>query len=153
MLVLTRYCGQSIVVGDIRVTVAGIDRGDVQLVFAPADDMPVESSGSERQTAAAENATGTAPKQIPPSPRRPDASANGVDDEASPTSRVSLRCDETVAVGEDATLMIVGVIYDIRGNSVQLGVAAPRHIPIHREEVYEAIRRSKVEGQRVALDL
>jgi carbon storage regulator len=31
------------------------------------------------------------------------------------------------------------VIVDIRGEQVQLGINAPREVPVHRREVYEAI--------------
>jgi carbon storage regulator len=33
------------------------------------------------------------------------------------------------------------VIVDIRGEQVQLGINAPRDVPVHRREVYEAIVR------------
>jgi carbon storage regulator len=33
------------------------------------------------------------------------------------------------------------VIVDIRGEQVQLGISAPREVPVHRREVYEAIVR------------
>jgi carbon storage regulator len=32
-------------------------------------------------------------------------------------------------------------IVDIRGDKVRLGIEAPQHIPVHRQEVYEAIQR------------
>ena len=50
------------------------------------------------------------------------------------------RCkDESIMVGENVEVMIVGV----RGNKVRLGITAPRFISIHRKEVYEAIQREK----------
>ena len=36
------------------------------------------------------------------------------------------------------------VIADVRGNKVRLGIRAPRHIPVHRMEVYEAIQRQNI---------
>ena len=44
-------------------------------------------------------------------------------------------------VGEDVEVMIV----DVRGDKVRLGITAPRSIPVHRKEVYEAIQRKKAE--------
>jgi len=42
-------------------------------------------------------------------------------------------------VGEDVEI----VITDIRGDKVRLGICAPRYVPVHRREVYEAIHRKK----------
>lgn len=51
-------------------------------------------------------------------------------------------------VGEDVDVTIV----EVRGNKVRLGITAPRFIPIHRREVYEAIQREKAAGTvRLAL--
>jgi len=52
------------------------------------------------------------------------------------------RCKyESIMVGDNVEVTIV----DVRGNNVQLGITAPRSIPVHRKEVYEAIRREKTE--------
>ncbi len=37
---------------------------------------------------------------------------------------------------------IVITVVEIRGDKVRLGIEAPRDVPIHRSEVYEAIRRA-----------
>ena len=47
--------------------------------------------------------------------------------------------DESIMVGEDVEITIIYV----RGNKVRLGITAPRCIPVHRKEVYEAIHREK----------
>jgi len=47
------------------------------------------------------------------------------------------RVGETLMVGNDITVTIVGV----RGGQVRVGINAPRDIPVHREEVHESIRR------------
>jgi carbon storage regulator len=44
--------------------------------------------------------------------------------------------DETIMIGDDIELTIV----DIRGDKVRIGVKAPSNIPVHRKEVYDAIR-------------
>jgi carbon storage regulator len=45
--------------------------------------------------------------------------------------------DESIMIGDD----IVVTIVDIRGDKVRLGIDAPSDIPVHRQEVYEAIQR------------
>ena len=45
--------------------------------------------------------------------------------------------DETIMIGDDIELTVV----DIRGDKVRLGIKAPSDIPVHRKEVYEAIRK------------
>ena len=52
------------------------------------------------------------------------------------------RCkDESIMVGEDVEVVIINV----RGNKVRLGITAPKHIPVHRKEVYEAIHRQEAQ--------
>jgi carbon storage regulator len=46
---------------------------------------------------------------------------------------------ETLTIGHDVTVTILG----IQGNQVRLGIAAPKSIPVHREEVYERIKREE----------
>ena len=46
-------------------------------------------------------------------------------------------------IGDDVEVIIV----DVRGDKVRLGITAPRSIPVHRREVYEAIKREKAEKQ------
>ena len=45
--------------------------------------------------------------------------------------------DESIMIGDDVVVTIV----DIRGDKVRLGIEAPQSIPVHRQEVYEAIQR------------
>jgi carbon storage regulator len=45
--------------------------------------------------------------------------------------------DESIMIGDDVVVTIV----DIRGDKVRLGIDAPQSIPVHRQEVYEAIQR------------
>jgi len=45
--------------------------------------------------------------------------------------------DESIMIGDDVVVTIV----DIRGDKVRLGINAPQDIPVHRQEVYEAIKR------------
>lgn len=47
------------------------------------------------------------------------------------------RVDESVFICDDIKVMVV----DIRGDKVRLGIEAPATVPVHRQEVYEAIQR------------
>src|SRR3990170_183022 len=50
---------------------------------------------------------------------------------------LSRQRDETIMIGDEVEITIV----DIRGDKVRLGINAPRHIQVHRKEVYDAIKR------------
>ena len=45
--------------------------------------------------------------------------------------------DEKIVIGDSITLMVI----EIRGDKVRLGIEAPRDVTVHREEVYDAIKR------------
>lgn len=51
--------------------------------------------------------------------------------------------DEQIVIGDDIVLTVVS----IRGDKVRLGIDAPSNVPIHRREVYEAIRRTEIANQ------
>jgi carbon storage regulator len=50
---------------------------------------------------------------------------------------------EAIVIGDD----IVITVSEIRGNKVCLGVDAPKDVPIHRNEVYEAIKRENEQAE------
>jgi carbon storage regulator len=52
---------------------------------------------------------------------------------------LSRQKDESIMIGDDVEITIV----DVRGDKVRLGITAPKRIPVHRREVYEAIQREK----------
>ena len=54
---------------------------------------------------------------------------------------LSRQRDESIIIGDNITITIV----DIRGDKVRLGIDAPKEVPVHRQEVYDAIQR---ENQR-----
>ena len=49
--------------------------------------------------------------------------------------------DQRIMLGNDIVLTIV----DIRGDKVRIGIDAPENLPVHREEVYDAIKK-EIEG-------
>lgn len=49
------------------------------------------------------------------------------------------RVGETVMIGEDVTITVLGV----KGNQVRVGINAPKSVPVHREEIYERIKREQ----------
>jgi carbon storage regulator len=53
--------------------------------------------------------------------------------------------DESIIIGDD----IVVTIVDIRGDKVRIGIDAPADIPVHRQEVYEAIQRENRKATQV----
>jgi len=50
---------------------------------------------------------------------------------------LSRQRDESIFIGDHIKITVV----DIRGDKVRLGIEAPTEIPVHRQEVYEAIQR------------
>lgn len=54
---------------------------------------------------------------------------------------LSRQRDESIVIGDDIEIVIV----DVRGDKVRLGITAPKHIPVHRREIYDAIQREKKE--------
>ncbi len=50
---------------------------------------------------------------------------------------LSRKKDESIVINNDITIVVV----EIRGDKVRLGVEAPKEVPVHRREVYDAIAR------------
>jgi carbon storage regulator len=49
------------------------------------------------------------------------------------------RVGETVMIGNDVTVTVLGV----KGNQVRIGINAPKSVAVHREEIYERIKREQ----------
>ena len=56
---------------------------------------------------------------------------------------LSRKRDESIIIGDNIVITVV----DIRGDKVRLGIQAPTEIPVHRQEVYEAIQKANIEMQ------
>ncbi len=54
---------------------------------------------------------------------------------------LSRQRDESIMIGDEVEITIV----DVRGDKVRLGITAPKHIPVHRREIYDAIQREKAQ--------
>lgn len=50
--------------------------------------------------------------------------------------------NERIKIGDDITIVVV----ELRGDKVRLGIEAPRDIPVHRQEVYDAIIKNSGDG-------
>jgi carbon storage regulator len=49
------------------------------------------------------------------------------------------RVGETVMIGDEVTVTVLGV----KGNQVRIGVNAPKHVAVHREEIYDRIKKEQ----------
>lgn len=61
---------------------------------------------------------------------------------------LSRQRDESIIIGDNIVITVV----DIRGDKVRLGIQAPTEISVHRQEVYEAIKREYAQKKGSADD-
>jgi carbon storage regulator len=52
---------------------------------------------------------------------------------------LSRKKNESIVINDEITIVVV----EIRGDKVRLGVEAPKEVPVHRREVYDAIKRNE----------
>ncbi len=48
--------------------------------------------------------------------------------------------DQSIYIGDDIVITVV----DVRGDRIRLGIEAPANVPVHREEIYEAIKKDRL---------
>ena len=60
---------------------------------------------------------------------------------------LSRKKNESIVINNDVIITVV----EIRGDKVRLGIVAPKDVPVHREEVYEAIHGTKPAGTATAV--
>lgn len=59
---------------------------------------------------------------------------------------LSRKKNESIVINNDITVTVV----EIRGDKVRLGIVAPKAVPVHRQEVYEAIHGKEGESPALA---
>lgn len=52
------------------------------------------------------------------------------------------RIGEVLRIGDDVSITILGV----KGNQVRIGIDAPKDVAVHREEIYQRIKREEGQG-------
>jgi len=57
---------------------------------------------------------------------------------------LSRKKNESIIIGDDIEIMVT----DVSGENIKLGINAPRHISVHRKEIYEAIKAENVSAAR-----
>lgn len=58
------------------------------------------------------------------------------------------RVGETLMIGDEVTVTVLGV----KGNQIRVGVNAPKDVAVHREEIYERIRKEQAESTELAAE-
>ncbi|MCD6364133.1 MAG: carbon storage regulator CsrA [Synergistetes bacterium] len=59
---------------------------------------------------------------------------------------LSRKINQSIMIGDEIEIKVL----EIRGDQVRLGIEAPKRIPVHRKEVYEAIMRENILAAQMA---
>lgn len=59
---------------------------------------------------------------------------------------LSRKVNERLVIGDNITIAVV----EVRGRVVSLGIEAPKEIPVHRQEVFDAIQRERAREANAA---
>ena len=57
---------------------------------------------------------------------------------------LSRKRNEKIVIGDSITVTVL----EVRGDQVQIGIQAPREIPVHRYEIWESIKKVTEEAAR-----
>lgn len=55
---------------------------------------------------------------------------------------LSRKRDERIVIGGNIVITVI----EVRGDKVRLGIEAPADVPVHRQEIYDAIQRNNASG-------
>jgi carbon storage regulator len=61
---------------------------------------------------------------------------------------ITRRAGERIMVGDDVVVEIMEIV----GNSVRVGIQAPRSLPVYREEIWEAVKEENRAAAQVSPD-
>ena len=61
---------------------------------------------------------------------------------------LSRKPNESIMIGDNIEIKIV----EVKGDYIKLGITAPKSIPVHRKEIYEAIQRENIEAMKAKVD-
>ena len=53
------------------------------------------------------------------------------------------RIGESVKINEDITVTVLG----IKGNQIRIGIDAPKHVSVHREEIYQRMKNEELDEE------
>ena len=136
MLVLTRHANESININDIiKVMVVDIRGDKVRIAVKAPNDLSVHRQEVYKKI----KAEGRDPTKVPQSQTDREQDDEGIG------LVLSRHRDESIVIGDDIVITVV----DIRGDKVRLGINAPIEIPVHRQEVYEAIQRENKQAAQI----
>jgi len=123
MLVLTRKPGERIVVGSaFQVEVVSVEHGVVK--FALYVDQPVTLMPGDVRIEVGGEAGGQ-------------------------PIRVTRKVDDSVVIGDDLRQQVEVLVVSVKGEAVRVGIKAPREVQVHRQEIWEEIRRQNIEAAQL----
>lgn len=54
---------------------------------------------------------------------------------------------EKIQIGDDISILIM----EVKGKQVRLGIEAPSHIKVHREEIYQKIQDENIKAANIGI--
>lgn len=59
------------------------------------------------------------------------------------------RRGESIVIGDDIEIHVL----EVSGDAIRIGIEAPREIPVHRREIYDAIQEENIAAARAAAEM